>query len=201
MTDEPVKKVKKVVRAVASEKSDKPHPVDLPEFDKRYDAILERSQEIDPLKVWEEISAWLKEEPTSIQDIRNAVRKHAGMAEKAKRLSQAAEIEFGKFEVRCTDRKQIWRVAALSYWEVQKEAKTITKQITEKMIDDWVIEQHGELLMELEDRRIKLDGVRSQLKSLVTQVNNKGHDLRKLLESEVRRPSTSPSWMDGDEKK
>lgn len=207
MGDEKKIKSVKVVRTVkepaqpTEEKPVQKDPIDLPTYDSRYTTILERSQESDPLSQWEMIRAWLKEEPESIKELRNAVRKHADIAERAKRIAQMAESEYAKFLLKCQDREQIWRVAALAFWEKEKEAGNVTKQITEKMVDDWVIEQHGDLHMELESRRIDLETVRDQLKSLVTQVNNKGHDLRKLLESETRRPAGTPNWMDDEKEK
>lgn len=195
-------KPNKIVRQVKEPIEHKPKssdPIELPTYDQRYATIREHSQELDPLAQWNLIRAWLKEEPESIQDIRKMVRKHADMAERAKRLAQAANSEYEIFELKCRDRKQIWRVSAMHHWESEKESGNVTKQITEKMIEDWMIEQHGDLFIELETRLIHLGQVRDQLKSLAIQVNNKGHDLRKLLESESRRPTT-PNWMD-DEKK
>lgn len=171
-------------------------PIDLPTYDSRYSDIMEYAQVIDPLEEWKTLRSWLQAIPDSIQDIRNLIKQHADNAERAKRLASCAELESKLYELKCTDRKQIWRIAAITYWEEQKEAGTITKQITEKMIEDWIIEQHGDLYIELEKRRLELDATHKQLKSLVSQVNNKGYDLRKLLESETRRPSGSPNWMD-----
>ena len=184
-----MKKIRKVVKKSID-------PIELPTYDERYSTIMERSQQFDPLEEWETIRAWLQTIPVSIQEMRELVKQHADIAERAKRLAQGAENELKIFELKCTDRKQIWRMAAIAHWEREKELGSITKQITEKMIEDWVIEQHGDLYIELETRRIELESTRDHLKSIATQVSAKGYDLRKLLESETRRPSGSPDWMD-----
>jgi len=188
------KKLKKAVRQV-KETTD---PVALPTYDERYAIIRERSQEIDPLAQWETIKEWIKEEPQSIAEIRKLVMQHADMAERAKRLAKAANTELKLFELKCRDRKQIWRVSAMAHWEYEKEQKKVTKQITEKMIEDWMIEQHGDLYIELETRQIQLEEVRDQLKDLASQVSAKGQDLRRLLDSETRRPVGTPNWMDDE---
>jgi len=185
-----VKKIRKVVKPV--------DPIELPTFDERYATIMERSQEFDPIKEWETIRLWLQSIPISIQEMRDLVKHHADIAERAKRLANGADSELKLFELKCLDRKQIWRIASIAHWEREKEQGNITKQITEKMIEDWIIEQHGELYINLETKRIQLESVRDQLKSLATQVSAKGYDLRKLLESETRRPSGSPNWMDSE---
>jgi len=199
-----VKKIKKAVRQVREVKppaeENASDPLGLPTYDERYAVIRERSQELDPLIQWEKIRAWIKEEPQSIKEIRDLVKQHADMAERSKRLGNAADTELKLFELKCRDRQQIWRVAAMAHWESEKEAGNVTKQITEKMIEDWVIEQHGDLYIELETRRIQLSEVRDQLKALASQVSAQGQNLRKLLESETRRPSGTPNWMD-DEKR
>jgi len=184
-----VSKIKKVIKQPID-------PIELPTYDSRYSAIMEHAQVVDPLAEWKSIRSWLQAIPVSIQDIRELVKQHADNAERAKRLASCAELELKVYELKCTDRKQIWRISAISHWETQKEGGHITKQITEKMIEDWIIEQHSDLYIELEKRRLELDATYKQLKSLVSQVNSKGHDLRKLLESETRRPSGSPNWMD-----
>jgi len=186
-----VKKIRKVVKTPTD-------PIELPTYDERYATIMERSQGLDPIKEWETIRTWLQTIPVSIQEIRELVKQHADIAERAKRLANGADNELKLYELKCLDRKQIWRISAIAHWEREKECGNITKQITEKMIEDWIIEQHGDLYIELETRRIQLESTRDQLKSLATQVSAKGYDLRKLLESETRRPSGSPNWMDED---
>jgi hypothetical protein len=186
--------VVKKVRPVKSNNGSKTDPIDIPTFDARFSKLREHMQTIDPIKEWEEIKAWLADNPTSLVETRNKVREHADIAQRATNLYIMAKSEVSSFEIKYKDRKQLWRVEALKYWEGQK-AKGLRKQITEDMLTDWMIENHSELYMELEKRHDTLITIKDQLKSLADRIISKGHDLRKLLESETRRP-VSPNWFD-----
>jgi hypothetical protein len=198
--------VKKIKKAVKQPKSEAPEPkqdadpVAIPDYDRRFATIREHIREIDPIEEWEIIKAYLAEKPETIQDLREAVRNHADMTSRAKNLALMANTEYEEFLLKHRDRKQLWRTAAMEYWQSQKE-QGLHKQITESMLEDWMIENHSDLYTELEKRKLHLEEVRDRLKALATQVSGKGQDLRKLLESETRRPTGLPGWADDDKGK
>jgi hypothetical protein len=149
---------------------------------------------VDIVEEWETIRKWLREDASSIQNMRKLIREHSDITERAKNISIVANTQYKDYLIRYNDRRQLWRVQALKFWESQKSAG-LSKQITESMLDDWMIENHSELYMELQRRKIHLEEICERLDSLVTLVNARGSDLRKLLESETRRPVT-PNWID-----
>lgn len=170
-------------------------PIDIPDYDRRFAVIREHIREIDPIKEWEVLKKFLEEKPETIQDIRECVRTHADMTSRAKSVALMANTEYEEFLLKHRDRKQLWRTAAMEYWQGQKE-QGLHKQITESMLEDWMIENHSDLYTELERRKLHLEEVRDRLKALATQISGKGQDLRKLLESETRRPAGMPGWAD-----
>lgn len=187
---------------VRKTKPDSPKPSDpvpIPDYDRRFATIREKTQNIDPIAEWENIKTWLAEDPVSISDIRIKVKEHADIAQRATNLYLMAKSELAEFELKYKDRRQLWRLQAIGFWEDQKE-KGLRKQITEDMLTDWMISEHSDLYMELERRHETLISVKDQLKSMSDRVIGKGLDLRKLLESETRRPLT-PDWFNEDEKK
>jgi hypothetical protein len=188
----PTRKVRQVKSAPTTD------PVPLPEFDQRFAIIREKTQNIEPLEEWESIKQWMDDEPKSLQEIRTKMKKHADIAQRAKNLYLMAKSELAAFDLRYRERRQLWRVAAIAYWEEQKAAG-LRKQITEDMLTDWMIGKHGELYIELEKRHDTLTSVKDQLKSLADRVVAYGQDLRKLLESETRRP-LDPRWFDDNDK-
>jgi hypothetical protein len=185
-------KAKGKIRKIKKQSKD---PINLPEFDPIFSTILEYSKVKDPKEEWKIIREWLKEEPKTIIEMRACLQKAADVAVRARDLYLMARGEQSDFELRFKDRVQIWRVPAIKYWEKQKE-KGMHKQITEAMIEDWIIENYSDLYLELCRRREEITAVKESLKNLAERVNSRGMDLRKLLESEVRRPST-PNWFDG----
>lgn len=198
--------VKKIKKAVKQPKPEAPKPkkdmdpVAIPDYDRRFATIREHIREIDPIKEWDRLKKYLAEKPETISELREAVRIHADMAVRAKDLALMANTEYEEFMLKLRDRKQLWRTAAMEYWQSEKE-QGLHKQITEQMLEDWMIENHSELYTELETRRLHLEEVRDRLKAMATQVANKGQNLRKLLESETRRPSGLPGWADDDKGK
>jgi hypothetical protein len=193
-----VKKIKKAVK-VPTESTRTSDPVELPDYDRRFATIREHIREIDPIDEWNDIREYLEVKPELIQDIRAQVRDHADITTRAKNLALMANTEYEEFVLKYRDRKQLWRNAAMEHWQSEKE-RGLHKQITEQMLEDWMIENHSDLYMELQKRKLHLEEIRDRLKGLATQVSGKGQDLRKLLESETRRPAGLPGWADDDKK-
>ena len=197
MTVKKIKKAVKQVKTTAEEPKKDSDPVAIPDFDRRFAQIREHIRETDPMEEWSVLKEYLESKPESIQELRDAVRQHADMTSRAKSLALMANTEYEEFMLKLRDRKQLWRNAAMEYWQEQKE-QGLHKQITENMLEDWMIENHTDLYTQLETRRLHLEEVRDRLKALASQIGAKGQDLRKLLESETRRPSGMPGWADDE---
>ena len=195
-----IKKIKKAIKDESIEPKKDADPIDIPDFDRRFAVIHEHIRKVDPVKEWEVLKKYLEDKPETISELRNAIRTQADMARRAKELALMANTEYQEFLLKHRDRKQLWRTAAMEYWQAEKESG-LHKQITESMLEDWMIENHSELYTELETRKLHLEEVCDRLKALATQVSNKGQNLRKLLESETRRPSGLPGWADDDKNK
>lgn len=168
----------------------------LPMPDERFMRIREYIKQIDPWKEWEKIRSWLNISPDSIQEIRKELQVAADMEARAKDLHEEAVIAKGNFDDQFRDRTQIWRKEALIYWEVEKKSG-LRKQITESMIEDRIIELHSELYLELKKRKREINSMVDTMEAMLKNVISKRTDLRKMLESETKRPTSTPSWMDG----
>jgi hypothetical protein len=176
-------------------------PIEIPEIPKLFRGIIHTRKEIDPESEWAEIREWLASKPTSIQEMREAVRVSADMAARANDLYDLTKIHHSRFMIECKARLQLWRREALIYWESVKQNEGMHKQITEQMIEDQIIEEHADDYADLQERMKEMDTLKSSFKSLIDSVIAKGVDNRKLLESEIRRPSSTPAWMDGNREK
>lgn len=168
----------------------------LPEPDPRFMQIREYIKTVDPWKEWEVIREWLNIAPTGIHEIRRELQRAADMEARAKDLHEESSIAKGNFDDQFRDRSQIWRKESLIYWEEEKIAG-LHKQITESMIEDRIIELHSELYLELKKRKREINSMVNTMEAMLKNVINKRTDLRKMLESETRRPGATPGWMDG----
>lgn len=146
---------------------------------------------------YQEVVDWIKTDPTTRNSLCELVRKNADMALKAESLYHLAREEETLFNLEY--RKQImqWRNEAILHWEVQKE-HGFHKQITERMIEDFILETHPIAYLTLQARHSELNQIVASLKALSTRVSSRGSDLRKLLDAELRRPEI-PNWFDGKE--
>lgn len=169
----------------------------LPMPDERFMRIREHIKKIDPWKEWETIRSWLNISPEFIQEIRKELQVAADMEARAKDLHEEAVIAKGNFDDQFRDRTQIWRKEALIYWEVEKKSG-LRKQITESMIEDRIIELHSELYLELKKRKREIRSMVDTMEAMLKNVISKRTDLRKMLESETKRPTSTPNWMDGN---
>lgn len=169
-----------------------------PEIDERFKRIIEVRRNIIPMKEWEEIKAWLAEMPDTLVDIKNAVRQSAQMAARAKDLVSVTKTEFERYRIRYRARLEIMRSDAIVYWESEKKGG-LHKQITEQMIEDRIIAQWTDAYEDLQEKFISFETLYDSIKSLQETVVNKGVDLRKLLDSETRRPASLPTWIDDDD--
>lgn len=196
---EKTKKIKKAVVPKITKLTQSTDSVALPDYDRRFAIIHEHTRKIDPIEEWNTIRKYLTEKPETINEIRTQVIEHADITLRAKNLALMANTEYEEFILKYRDRKQLWRTAAMEHWQLEKE-QGLHKQITEAMLEDWMIENHSELYMELQKRKLHLEEIRDRLKALAGQVAGKGQSLRKLLESETRRPTGLPGWTDDKDK-
>lgn len=194
------KRKERRVRKVAHKPEPAAHHYDpvLPEPDPRFMHIRERIRTIDPWKEWETIREWLNIAPAGIHEIRRELQRAADMEARSKDLHEEASIAKGNFDDQFRDRSQIWRKESLIYWEEEKIAG-LHKQITESMIEDRIIELHSELYLELKKRKREINSMVNTMEAMLKNVINKRTDLRKMLESETRRPGATPGWMDGNQ--
>lgn len=169
-------------------------PIEIPEVDEDFKRIIEVRRNIDPKTEWTTIRNWIEEQPRTIQELRDAIRIAAHMTARATDLLHVTKIQRDKFRIKHTARIQLWRSEALLYWEAEKEAG-MRKQITEQMIEDRIIDQWEELYTELQTRLNEINTLYDSFKSLVSLVENKEIDLRKLLESEGKKPGYVPNWF------
>jgi hypothetical protein len=169
----------------------------LPEIDSKFRGIISKRRKIDPESEWNEIREWLKEKPETIQGMRDAVRESADMAARAKDLYDLTKIHYSRFRIEYRNHIQLWRREALIYWETVKKSEKLHKQITEQMIEDQIIEEHAEEYADLQERMSEIETLKSSFEKLIDSVIAKGVDNRKILESEIRKPSTAPAWFDG----
>jgi hypothetical protein len=179
----------------------KKDPVDLPEVDEQFKGVIYTRKEINVEEEWNDIRNWLEDKPETIQGMRDAVRKSADMAARAKDLYDLTKIAHEKFRIKYRERVQLWRMQAIGWWEGVKKNQELHKQITEQMIEDRIIEAHADDYADLQERMSEMDTLKSSFKALIDTVIAKGVDNRKLLESEMRRPASTPSWMDGKTQK
>jgi hypothetical protein len=191
-----VRKVRTVKQAKESSLDSHNDPVPIPEIDSKFKGIIHARRKIDPETEWSEIREWLAEKPTTIQGMREAVRTSADMAARANDLYDLTKIYYSRFRIEYRNRIQLWRRHALIYWESVKKGG-MKKQITEQMIEDQIIEEFTEEYADLQERMNEMETLKTSFKNLIDSVIAKGVDNRKLLESELRRPSSTPNWFDG----
>lgn len=198
MTDQKKKRIRKVRKPTPS------HPIHedsasdplLPAPDPRFMKIREYKKETDPHEEWLLIKEWLEIAPEGVQEIRKALQLASDIEVRAKELHEESLVAKGNFDDQFRDRSQIWRKEALQYWEEEKK-EGLHKQITESMIEDRIIEEHSELYLELKKRKREIKSIAESMSAIFKNVINKRTDLRKLLESETRRPGALPGWTDG----
>lgn len=147
---------------------------------------------------WQRIMAWFDSQPETTQALRSLVQQSADMALRAQNLYLMAKEEEECFTRSSRQLLCEWRAQALQYWEDQK-SYGLRKQITERMIEDYILETYPTQYLTVKTRESELTQVVTSLKKMSERVVSRGSDLRKLLDAELRRPS-SPKWFDDGEK-
>lgn len=192
-------KVRRVKQA-KSDPSKKPEP-EIPDmmvdYDSAFKGIAEHIDNVDPMKEWEEIRAWLEKKPKSLRDALDMSTGCANMAVRARKLHRRAKKELKIFEYELKDRTQILRDQSREYWEVKKR-EGMSKQITNDMIEDWILENFPDTYKTLMLRLEELKGTVGLLEEMSNQVAGRAPDLRRAVDELGKR---TPDWMTGGQDK
>ena len=190
----PVAKTKRIRKPAAGFKHDESN-LDIPEPDPRYTGILEYIRQINPRKEWDAIKAWIQEMSSTISDIRLQIQKGADIEARAVALLTDAKAARGDYDDKFRDRVQIWKRESLLYWESEK-TEGLHKQITNDMIEDHIIEMHSDLYLSMKKKARDLLLMVQTFEELKMNVSMKRADLRRMIDSEGKKPSTQlPNWM------
>ncbi len=115
-----------------------PQPDPLPTDALKFQPVDDHITACDPAIEWPAIRAWLQKEPRSLHTAMEMLVEQADMAMRSKRLYLFAKQELERFDLDWKDNTSILRDAAREHWE-SKKAGGMRKQITNDMIDDWII--------------------------------------------------------------
>ena len=172
---------------------------DIPEYDSKFTPIIEHVTKIDPQQEWKEIGAWLATEPKSLYESMELLAQKPDISVRAKRLYRSAKREFTRFEIDWKEKTGIMRDLARDYWEERKK-QGMRKQITNDMVDDWIIEHYGDVWKEMYTRYQDMKNAVSVLEHLSTQVDDRAPDLRRFIDT-YKENKEKPGWMDSQKRK
>lgn len=167
------------------------------DYDSGFKGIAEYIDSADPMVEWSEIREWLAKKPKSLQEALDMSTGCADMAVRARKLHRRAKKELKTFEYELKDRTQILREQAREHWE-QKKLDGMKKQITNDMIEDWILENFPDTYKTLMLRLEELKGTVSLLEEMSNQVANRAPDLRRAVDELGKR---TPDWMTGGQDK
>lgn len=181
-------------------KGNLPPPEPVPEYKEDFKVIDTYITEVNVEKEWKEIREWIRRRPVSLQVAMIQLAEQPNMNVRSKRLHLVAKRELKRFENEWKDRTQILRELGRDYWETKKKSG-MKKQITESMVDDWILEHYGDTWKELHIRLQDMKNTTALLETLADTVQSKAPDLRKLCDILKEKRQTQPSFMDGQERK
>jgi len=177
----------------AAQGSQLPQPDPLPSYDTKFAAVVEHITTCDPAVEWPIIRDWLRQQPRSLHTAMEMLVEQADMAMRSKRLYLFAKQELERFELDWKDNTGILRDAAREHWELKKDAG-MRKQITNDMIDDWIIENYGDTWKEMVLRLRDMKNTVAILEHLHKQVEDRAPDLRRLIEK-FSDKGNEPDWF------
>lgn len=154
----------------------------LPRMRDRFQPVVRSIDQTNVGKTYEELHELLENrvDPEDQRAVRRALSTAARAAYRAHRLYLMARKEAKLVELRHKDNEMRWRKDALTYWEAKKKAGEVTKQITERMLAEYVREiydeAHNASVATLEDSR----NVRDELEQLATMLRERLWSLRSL---------------------
>lgn len=170
-----------------------PQPDPLPTYDKKFKPIHNYVVECEPDLEWPKIKQWIKRKPLSLRDSMEMLAVQPDMAIRARRLALLAKKEYERFTLDFKERTGVLRDLALEYWEERKR-KGMRKQITNEMIDDWIVEHYGDTWTEMKMRLRDMENAQKLLEQLSDQVINRAPDLRKMIDKFAEK-TADPGWF------
>jgi len=176
-----------------------PKPDPLPTYDKKFKPIHEYVIECDPDKEWPVIKAWIRRKPLSLKDALEMLANQPNMAMRAKRLSLLAKKELERFTLDFKERTGVLRDLALDHWEERKRGG-MHKQITNEMIEDFIVERYGDTWTEMKMRLRDMKNAHRLLEQLNKQVLDRAPDLRKDIDVFANK-TADPSWFAAQKQK
>ena len=178
-----------------------PSPPQLPSYDRKFEPIREHIMRADPSIEWRHIREWLEKIPRSLDQSIEMLAEQPGIAMRADRLLRLAKRELERFELDWKDATGAMRDLARDYWE-SKKLKGMRKQITNDMIDDYIIENWGEKYKEMYLRLRDMKNTKEHIETMCGQVIDRAPDLRRLVDRYSGKGSNStPTWMVGQKKR
>jgi hypothetical protein len=171
-----------------------PQPEPLPEYDAKFKTVHEYIVKCNPDEEWPVIQKWMDRKPNSLQDAMSMLAEHPSIKTRARRLALLAQRELRKFELDYKDRTGILRDLAREYWEEKKQAG-YHKQITNDMIEDWIIEHYGTTYIEMDTRVKDMKNVAELLSKLADNVDIRDADFRRMIDKINVKDSTDPGWF------
>lgn len=175
-------------------KENLPQPEPLPDYDSKFKPIHEYIIRCNPDEEWPAIQAWMDRKPNSLQDVLSMLAEHPSMKTKSRRLALLAQRELRKFQLDYKDRTGVLRDLAREYWEVRKQ-HGYHKQITNDMIEDWIIENYGKTYIEMDTRLKDMENVAELLSKLADSMDIRDADFRRMIDKLQLKDSTEPAWF------
>jgi len=172
---------------------DLPKPDPLPDYDKKFKPIHGYIVECDLEVEWPVLKAWIKRKPISLKDAMEMLAVQPDMAMRAKRVELLAKKELEHFNLDFKERIGILRDLALDYWEERKRGG-MHKQITNEMIEDWIVENYGDTWTEMKGRVRDMKNTHRLLEQLTKQVIDRAPNLRKDMDMYATKKA-DPSWF------
>ena len=176
-----------------------PQPDPLPKYDEKFNPIHEYVVECDPDIEWTLLKKWIKRKPLSLKDAMEMLAVQPDMAMRAKRLSLLAKKELERFTLDYKERTGVLRDLAIEHWEERKR-QGMRKQITNEMIEDWVVENYGDTWTEMKMRVRDMKNAARLLDQLSEQVITRAPDLRKMIDKFAEK-TADPTWFTNQKKR
>lgn len=180
---------------------DLPQPPPLPTYDKKFDPIRKHIMDVDPEKEWVVIRAWIERTPKSLNESLEMLSEQPDMVMRADRLLRMAKRELERFELDWKDATGAMRDLARDYWESRKKAG-MRKQITNDMVDDYIIEKWGGVYKEMYMRLRDMKNTKEHIETMCGQVIDRAADLRRMIDQfSGKGKGPAPAWMAGQRRR
>jgi hypothetical protein len=177
-----------------------PEPPPLPTYDKKFNPIREHITKADPATEWRIIRDWLEKIPKSLDASIEMLAEQPNMVMRADRLLRLAKRELEQFELDWKDSTGPMRELARDHWEMRKKAG-MRKQITNDMIDDYIIEKWGSTYKEMYLRLRDMKNTKEHIETMCGQVIDRAADLRRMVDKYSGKGGPAPAWMAGQKRR